>query len=239
MLFPNSAINRLAKISSVCAALTVSCIVSVQSTSIASVRPTFEIQESVIHSLGNWSKSNFLVEAKLAQNSYIEVVYDVPLIPQQTGMSCWAAGAAMLVFWRDQVSFDVSEVVRDNSYWSEYAHGLPIEDTSIFDVFGMIEEPSQPPYSVAEIQELLELYGPLWVTGMPGHVRVVTGLVGDGTPEGTMVLINDPWDIDMEGFDLSNQGSQYAMTFSQFTAMQQEFFQRARGRGTYTAYLAW
>ncbi|MEO0378491.1 MAG: hypothetical protein AAF329_28625, partial [Cyanobacteria bacterium P01_A01_bin.17] len=67
----------------------------------------------------------------------------------------------------------------------------------------------------------------------------ITGLVGDGTPEGTMVLINDPWDIDMEGFHPFNQGSQYAMTFSQFTAMQQEFFQSTGGRGTYIAYLAW
>jgi hypothetical protein len=27
----------------------------------------------------------------------INIQYDVPLVPQMTGMSCWAAGAAMLV----------------------------------------------------------------------------------------------------------------------------------------------
>ena len=38
------------------------------------------------------------------------VSYWVPLIPQTTDMSCWAAGIAMIVGWRRGVSIDPAAI---------------------------------------------------------------------------------------------------------------------------------
>ncbi|MEW5918517.1 MAG: papain-like cysteine protease family protein, partial [Gemmatimonadota bacterium] len=54
----------------------------------------------------------------------IDVRHEVQLVPQLTGFSCWAAGAAMLVGWREQMSIDPSEIARATGYWAQYAAGL-------------------------------------------------------------------------------------------------------------------
>jgi hypothetical protein len=152
----------------------------------------------------------------------ISVMYtDVPLVPQQTGMSCWAAGAAMLVAWRDRMSVDPSEIARAAGAWAQYQNGLAPEDTSIFPVWGMVPEPAQT-YTIPAFANLLQQYGPLWVANaVPGpHIRVVTGINGDGTPDGTIVHINDPWERGMAAFRMPNAGAQYTETYRQFEATQ-------------------
>lgn len=146
-----------------------------------------------------------------------DLTFDVPLIPQQTGMSCWAAGAAMLVAWRDQMSIDPSEIANATGAWAAYRHGLLPNDTSIFPVWGMVPEAPQS-YSVEGFYGLLNMHGPLWVAGaVPGpHIRVVTGMRGDGTPDGTTLLINDPWETGMATFHMPNAGAQYTRSYSQF-----------------------
>jgi hypothetical protein len=49
--------------------------------------------------------------------------------------------------------------------------------------------------------DLLKAYGPLWVncdsstaTQVSLHARVLTGMYGDGGPDDTYVLVNDPAD---------------------------------------------
>jgi hypothetical protein len=42
----------------------------------------------------------------------------------QTGMSCWAASAAIVVGWRDQVSIDPTAIVAGTGIWSAYTNGL-------------------------------------------------------------------------------------------------------------------
>jgi hypothetical protein len=152
----------------------------------------------------------------------IDIRHDVQLAPQQTGFSCWAAGAAMLVGWRDQVSIDPAEIARATGYWAQYAAGLHPEDTHVFQVFGLVPEPAQS-YTVSGFAELLRRYGPLWVASAePGpHIRVVTGMVGDGTPAGTQVHINDPWEQGMATFRLPNQGARYTETYQRFVDKQQ------------------
>lgn len=145
--------------------------------------------------------------------------FDVPLVPQQTGMSCWAAGAAMIVAWREKYSADPSTIAKGGGEWASYTAGLDPESTSIFPVWGLTPEPQQS-YSVGAFRDLLETYGPLWVAGaVPGpHIRVVTGMHGDGTSDGTKVIINDPWQKGMNVFSLPNAGSQYEETYTQFVA---------------------
>ena len=137
----------------------------------------------------------------------IHILYDVPLIPQETNMSCWAAGASMIVSWKDDITVSPSEIANATGYWNQYKEGLNANDTEMLRFSGLIEPPQN--YSVEGFAELLNKYGPLWVASAePGpHIRVVTDMVGDGTVNETLLYINDPWEKGMEEFKLPNLGS--------------------------------
>lgn len=157
----------------------------------------------------------------MALSQSFDVRYNVYLVPQQTGYSCWAAGFAMIVGWRDQVSIDPSEIARANGYWAQYQNGLHPEDTRVMDTWGFVHEPPQS-YMIEAFVNLLQRYGPLWIASAePGpHIRVVTGIHGDGTPDGTILHINDPWEQGMTTWRASNRGSQYEETYTQFEQKQ-------------------
>ena len=120
---------------------------------------------------------------------------DVELVPQMTNMSCWAASAAMVVSWRDQISIDPQEIAGGTGVWGAYRHGLwPRDHAALADAWGLVKEPPQS-YTIEGWRQLIEQNGPLWLgVAVPsGHAVVVTGLSGDGTPEGTAVRYHDPW----------------------------------------------
>lgn len=156
-----------------------------------------------------------------ALNQSIDLRYNVQLVPQQTGYSCWAAGFAMVVGWRDQMSIDPSEIARSTGYWAQYQQGLDPEDVRVINTWGLVPAPLQT-HTVESFADMLRRYGPLWTAGAePGpHIRVVTGIQGDGTPDGTNVFINDPWEQGMTSFRPSNRGSQYTETYRQFVEKQ-------------------
>lgn len=169
-----------------------------------------------------------------ASSSSFDLRYEVPLIPQQTGISCWAAATAMLVAWRDNIIVNLSEIASGSGSWAKYKSGLQLEDPSMFKIWELLTKPAQS-YTVEGFQELLmDLYGPILVaSATPGkHVRVVTGLVGDGTPDGTMVYINDPWKVGMTSFQMPNPGAQYTETYREFVQKQAML---ASGKSTSTA----
>jgi papain like cysteine protease AvrRpt2 len=168
----------------------------------------------------------------------IDVRHEVQLVPQATGMSCWAAGAAMLVAWRDRISIDPSQIAQAAGYWAQYAAGLHPEDTQMFKVWRLKPETAQT-YTVEGFADLLRTHGPLWVASAePGpHIRVVTGMVGDGTPTGTLVHINDPWAQGMKVFSLPNAGSQYTETYQKFVEKQGTLGHQERAlQGIYVAH---
>ena len=141
-----------------------------------------------------------------------DVWHEVPLVPQRTGMSCWAAAAAMLVGWRECIDVDPEEVASGVGAWEAYRDGLEPEDVQdLAKAFGLEVEPVRA-YGVREFRDLLERSGPLWVgEASPGlHVVVVAGMHGDGTPDGTWVRIADPWP--------EERGERYAITFRQLTS---------------------
>ena len=143
---------------------------------------------------------------------------DVQLVPQSTGWSCWAASTAMVAGWNRQQSIPPQEIARTIGYWNQYAKtGLDAEDQRVFDAWDMAYEAPQS-YSVEGFRRLLEAWGPVWVAAKVGgpHVRVVYGLSGDGTPEGTTVYIHDPWEEGMTTFRESNRGSSYTRTYARF-----------------------
>ncbi len=157
----------------------------------------------------------------MAQGKAIDVRYNVELVPQQTGMSCWAAGFAMIVGWRDQICIDPAEIARAAGSWAQYKTGLEPEDTRVMSTWGFVPEAPQC-YTVEGFVNLLRNYGPLWAASAePGaHIRVVTGATGDGTPDGTTLYINDPWEQGMNTFRPNNRGSQYTETYTQFEQKQ-------------------
>jgi len=130
-----------------------------------------------------------------------DIRYSVPFVPQSTNMSCWAASAAMLISWRDNMSIDDRAIAGGINYWQQYMNngpGLDPEDVHMFRHWGLREEEPQS-FTVQAFRRLIESYGPLWVAadansaaGVAPHIRVVTGIYGDGSVNGTFLLIHDP-----------------------------------------------
>ena len=170
--------------------------------------------------------------AQSGEQQSFDVRYDVQLVPQLTGMSCWAAGAAMVVGFRDRVSIDPSQIAAAAGYWAQYKDGLEPEDTHLLEkVWGLRTRPPQS-YSVQAFREMLETYGPLWTAGaVPGpHIRVVAGIAGDGTPEGTRLTILDPWPV--------GTGARYEETYAEYERKQAELGRRERHlQGIYVAHI--
>src|SRR4029077_2416552 len=111
---------------------------------------------------------------------------------QPTEFSCWAAAAAIVVGWKEQVSLAPETIGTICSRTT--ASGLDPKQVGQFaNEIGLATEPPQS-YSIEGFCRLLENYGPLWVgASVPGlHAIVVTGLYSDGAK--TYVRITDPWD---------------------------------------------
>jgi len=129
--------------------------------------------------------------------NHIDIWHEVPLVPQVTGMSCWAAGAAMIIGWRDSIAVDPGEVARAAGRWEEYRAGLEPDGVESFArKWGLVvRRPGALTASV--LRQLLLDHGPLWVgEASPGlHVVVVSGLVGDGSDDNTEVRVVDPWPV--------------------------------------------
>lgn len=138
-----------------------------------------------------------------------DVWNEVPLLPQLTGMSCWAAAAAMIVSWRDRIAINPQEMAAGIGQWTAYRDGLhPRDVTALANRWGLFIEPTLY-WSVSALRHMLVTKGPLWMgEASPGlHSIVVTGMYGDGTPEGSFVRINDPWPV--------GQGERYVISFRQ------------------------
>jgi N-acetyl-anhydromuramyl-L-alanine amidase AmpD len=138
---------------------------------------------------------------------------DVELVPQPTGMSCWAAAAAMVVGWRDRVSINPVEIARGVGHWINYEAlntGLFAKDTDELALAWKLSPLPPQSYSVDGFRQVLESHGPLWVgVAVPsGHAVCVYGMYGDGTPQGTRVRILDPWP--------PNRGERAELSFADF-----------------------
>lgn len=180
--------------------------------------------------------SNSFVDSK----GSIYIDYNVQIIPQPTGMSCWAAGLAMLVAWRDGCQVVHNEIKNGIGYWKQYVAYLnedfnlnvglsPDEATPLLKWGLQLESPQS--YTVEGFANLLGNYGPLWVASAEGesatpHIRVIAGMRGDGTPDGTLLTVYDPWEKGMSRFKSSNKGAIYEETYQQFLKKQEELAQK-------------
>jgi hypothetical protein len=127
----------------------------------------------------------------------------VPIIAQPSNMTCWATVAAMMMSWKDKVSYTI-ETAMDKAGATYRAlfdanKGLPAADHEAFaTACGMSGEPPMC-YTVSGLRGLIENHGPIIAVAdeAPGalwaiHARVVRGIYGDGTVDGTFLRINDP-----------------------------------------------
>lgn len=156
--------------------------------------------------------------------SKIDISYTLELVPQLSEMSCWAAAAAMIVGWRDAVCINPEEIVEGIGYWGQffYENGLPPDNESMFDYWGLTLLYPQS-YTVEGFAQILN-NGPLWVAtdlNGGGHAVVIAGMKGDGTAEGTMLTIYDPWEKGMLLYRSSNTGAIYQQTYEEFIETQE------------------
>jgi hypothetical protein len=181
---------------------------------------------------------NFGITSGSSGESF-DMRYEVPLIPQQTGYSAWAAAAAMLVNWRDEIPLNLTELAQGTGAWAKYKPALQTEDGNFFKVWGLATKPAQTMTVDSFVQLVMDTFGPIWIASDPpgSHARVITGVYGDGTPEGTYVLINDPWKADMTTFQMPNTGAKYQETYQQF--MKKQLAMTRQGTTATTLYVAY
>jgi hypothetical protein len=140
-----------------------------------------------------------------AQGERLDFAVDPPVIPkaQPSNMTCWAAAGAMLLSWRDRVDLTVQSAAdRAGAGWRQKLdanQGLSAGEIRAYTrAIGLVSEPLMC-YLPRGIARLLRAHGPLWVVGddaieanQISHVRIVTGITGDGSAESTRIRFIDP-----------------------------------------------
>ena len=175
------------------------------------------------------SISQQVVGAQALANECYSLNWDeVELIPQPNNFTCWATAAAMVIGWRDRVSLTPETVAQICG--RSQTTGITADDIRRFaGEIGLEAEPPQS-YTIDGFRNLLESYGPLWVSvQLPGsgHAIVVTGMYSDGAADGsdTFVRISDPLDrvVGTPGSpgaypNTHNTGSRYIMSWAAFSS---------------------
>lgn len=111
----------------------------------------------------------------------------VPLIGQPTDSSCWAAAAAMIL-GNMSPNLASSHIGEDGGLQGSIEHHQAFAQSLGWEM----------PMRTPGVNELIALIsrGPLWIRGSGedwAHAVVLSGVFGDGTADGTMVRIHDPW----------------------------------------------
>jgi hypothetical protein len=140
----------------------------------------------------------------------------VPELAQPDTMACWATVYTMLYSWRRDSSTTMETAVGDvGTRWLSKLkanQGLSVEEKVDFIAdAGLVAEPPMNP-SIQGWADMITNYGPLWVTTDEGpgkgwaiHARIIVGMTGNGTAEGTTLDIIDP-----------NGGRRYKESFGGF-----------------------
>jgi len=131
------------------------------------------------------------------------------LIPQPTPMTCWAASTAMLTGKTvpqviAQARAGGVQLAPDDGIFNESNQDDTPNYRKLATAFGLTMLPpmSWMPEALANLMNArgMLMFSTLWNVadytgglGSPGHVRILAGTRGDGTGEGTTVLIYDPW----------------------------------------------
>lgn len=135
----------------------------------------------------------------------LDVAVDPPVVPikQKSSLVCWAAGGAMMSNWKTGRSATVEQVLDGlgGSWRSRYDlnQGVGVADLrAVLAAVGLTED-GPASYTPEGLARLIEAVGPVLDIGDDGiennqisHVRILTGVQGDGTPDGSTVSLVDP-----------------------------------------------
>lgn len=126
-----------------------------------------------------------------------DIEHDVTLRPQPSNVSCWSAAATMLL---GPMSVDSGGATRAPGGGLPAAGGTNVEAFARSHGLRMHYPMNRPVQAFAELLR----GGPLWVAGVQSlgvrsggtqsmHAVVVASMWGNGSREGTMLEIYDPW----------------------------------------------
>ena len=144
----------------------------------------------------------------------------VELIPQDKSNACWLASSSMMETWRTGTHYSLSDTLKvldasGTSFSTIYNNdqGLSFaNDNIITQTLGLTQLPAAS-YTIEYLTSILN-NGPIMAVIMYSsssniaHMIVITGISGDGTPEGTSLQINDPLPL--------NAGKTYSIAFNDF-----------------------
>ncbi|MGH3693622.1 MAG: papain-like cysteine protease family protein [Pseudonocardiaceae bacterium] len=135
----------------------------------------------------------------------LDVAVQPAVVPlqQKSSLVCWAAGGAMMSNWKVGQSRSVETVLNDlgGAWRSKHDLNQPlgvVELRAFLTAVGLAEDPPLT-YTPEGLARLVDAVGPVLEIGDDGiennqvsHVRVLTGVSGDATPDGTTVSVADP-----------------------------------------------
>src|SRR5437868_7883824 len=143
------------------------------------------------------------------------VVPNMTLIPQALGMSCWYASVQMLVKWKEeQRQQSLAHLIPpdlDTKCAAIRDANTGITNPEILKMAQRIGLQSVPPLSptTQALETWLRQYGPLWVNGK-SHIVVIAGIMNIW-PLGDMLLVYDPWPVNVGKIEWRSLSDWYAM----------------------------
>jgi Papain-like cysteine protease AvrRpt2 len=134
----------------------------------------------------------------------LDAAVEPPVLPVQqlTNLVCWAAAGTMMESWRARLTLSVEAMLDGlgGTWRARYDRneGLSVVDFRAFTTaLGLVEDPPQS-YTPAGLATLLTTVGPLLAIGddavesnQISHARVIDSVKGDGTLDGTTVMVAD------------------------------------------------
>ena len=144
----------------------------------------------------------------------------VELIPQDKSNACWLASSSMMETWRTGTHHSLADTLMvldasGTSFSSIYNNdqGLSFsQDKTIVQTLGLTALPPAS-YTIEYLTSILNS-SPIMAVIMYSsssniaHMIVITGISGDGTPDGTSLQINDPLPL--------NSGKTYTIALNDF-----------------------
>lgn len=159
------------------------------------------------------------------------VTYNITPVAQTQTMSCWAAAAAMLLTWKKGVAYTESSAAQaaGDYYVNAFNSNAGLLGLEVANFAQSLSLKAEAPQNFTPdgYNQLLTARGPLWVgTAIFGsnavyrHVRILRGLIGDGSLDGTTALVVDP-----------DGGRDYTETLTEFAKELEEIAKLDLGPG--------
>jgi hypothetical protein len=128
----------------------------------------------------------------------------VPLVLQAPkAKGCWAAALTMLKSWEAKQSMTIEAALAPGgqTYVDKFNNdtGLLPNEVTVFMQAYKLRDASIGALTASGLSKQIAERGPLWViadedstASFSIHARVITGITGDGTPQGTKIVFHDP-----------------------------------------------